>query len=289
MRERETIPQIPPRRRPSPAPLHAKTRLKFEIFQASRIGGRSYNQDRLAYAYTRDALLLVLADGMGGVPGGEVAAQLAVKTCTSRFQEQARAVLQDPPGFLKSALRDIHRAILSYARERHLREVPGTTCVACLVQESRAWWAHAGDSRLYLIRGGRVLARTRDHSLVQELIDEGRLNEEAAALHPDRGILTNCLGGQLAPSIDLALPAALEPGDVLLLASDGLWGPLRDGEIASALAAYPMGEALPRLMGTAEGRAGAGSDNVSALACTWRGEGNGEAGERALIVECEIR
>ena len=155
--------------------------MRFSIFQESRKGGRQANQDRTSYAYTRDALLMVVADGMGGHLHGEVASQIAVQFLTEAFQREAKPKLADPLGFLQKSITDAHFALGDYAEARGLIESPRTTCVACVVQDSTAFWAHAGDSRLYHIREGRIQAQTRDHSRVQMLVDQGRVREEAVA------------------------------------------------------------------------------------------------------------
>jgi len=146
--------------------------MRFSIFQESRKGGREANQDRTGYAYTRDALLMVIADGMGGHLHGEVASQIAAQLLTEAFQREAKPKLADPFGFLQKSITDAHFALGDYAKARRLIESPRTTCVACVVQDSTAFWAHVGDSRLYHIREGRIQAQTRDHSRVQMLVDQ---------------------------------------------------------------------------------------------------------------------
>ena len=136
--------------------------MKFTIYQESRTGKRANNEDRLAHCYSRDALLMVIADGMGGHYYGEVAAQIAVQTLAESFQREATPELRDPFMFLQKSLSNAHHAIADFTEAHSLRDSPRTTCVACLIQNNVAYWAHAGDSRLYLIRGGRVATRTRD-------------------------------------------------------------------------------------------------------------------------------
>ena len=147
--------------------------MKFTIYQESRLGGRRDNEDRLAHSYSRDALLMVIADGMGGHYYGEIAAQIAVQTLIENFQRQANPRLENPFLFLQQSILNGHYAIADFSEEHHLKDSPRTTCVACIVQDNVAYWAHAGDSRLYLMRGGRVLTRTRDHSRIQLLLEQG--------------------------------------------------------------------------------------------------------------------
>jgi PPM family protein phosphatase len=121
--------------------------MKFSIYQESRIGARKYNQDRMAHSYTRDALLAVLADGMGGHLHGEVAAQIAVQFITERFQREATPELPDPLLFLLKAIIGAHHTILDYAADGGLLETPRTTCVACVIQDNVAYWAKAASPR----------------------------------------------------------------------------------------------------------------------------------------------
>ena len=243
--------------------------MKFTIYQESRIGRRKANQDRLAYCYSRDALLIVVADGMGGHLYGEVAAHISVQFITEAFQRDARPTLDDPAMFLSRALSRAHAAILDYAFDKNLPEAPRSTIVACVVQDGVACWAHAGDSRLYLLRGRRVEARTRDHSRVQLMMDHGLLSAAEAERHPERNRVYSCLGGSHPPQIEFSKRTALRDDDILVLCTDGVWGPLRDEGLVDGLAGTNVLEAVPKLMTRAEALAGAGCDNLSAIAMCW--------------------
>jgi PPM family protein phosphatase len=137
------------------------------------------------------------------------------------------------------------------------------------VQDGRAYWSHVGDSRLYLLRKGEVLVRTRDHTLVQKLVDEGRMQADDMSSHPERNRLLQCLGGVVTPRIQPTAHALLDKDDVLLLCSDGLWGPLTERQILDGFAGAPLAEAVPRLATLAETQGGAGADNITALALAW--------------------
>ena len=243
--------------------------MKFTIYQESRKGARKANQDRVGYSYSRDALLMMLADGMGGHLHGEVASQIAVQFLTEAFQREARPRLADPLQFLTKAITNAHHALVDYAKVRTLTDTPRTTCVACVVQEGVAYWAHVGDSRLYHLREGRIHAQTRDHSRVQMLVDSGRIREEAIAAHPDRNKIFNCLGAHTPPQVELSRKTVLRQGDTLLLCSDGLWGPLSAKIIAGAVLSNEIMRAVPELLTQAEQRAGKDCDNLSAVAMTW--------------------
>lgn len=248
--------------------------MRFTIYQESRIGRRKTNQDRIAYCYSRDALLMLIADGMGGHLHGEVAAHIAVQFITQAFQREAQPLLADPGLFLSRALTNAHHAILDYALDKNLPEAPRTTVVACVVQEGFAYWAHAGDSRLYLVRQGKIVAQTRDHSRVQLMLEQGLLDAEGAARHPGRNRIYSCLGGNHAPQIEFSRRTSLADGDVFLLCTDGLWGPLGNDTLVLGLADGNLMAAVPRLLGRAEAVAGASCDNLSAVAMCWHDEEN---------------
>lgn len=243
--------------------------MKFSLVQDSRVGSRRYNQDRIGFWRTDAALLLVLADGMGGHANGELAAQIAVDFMGESFRREARPRLADPDLFLFRGIGRAHQEIVDRADAMGLPESPRTVLVACVIQDGYAWWSHVGDSRLYLLRGGRVMRRTRDHSRVQQLIDRGRIREEAAAAHPERNLLLQCLGSALPPRLEPSTTARLARDDVLLLCSDGFWGPLTQRHLLAAVAGKPLAFAIPGLMDLAEARAGRECDNVSVIALSW--------------------
>lgn len=246
--------------------------MKFTVYQESRIGRRHSNQDRLGHSYSRDALLLLVADGMGGHLYGEVAAQIAVQYITQAFQREAKPMIQDPTLFLSRALTNAHHAILDYAFDKSLSEAPRTTIVASVIQDNTAWWAHAGDSRLYVFRNGRIVAQTKDHSRVQMLMDQGLLDAEGAATHPNRNRIYSCLGGNHPPQIDFSKPARLHNGDTLLLCTDGVWGPLSNQDLIEAVAGAAVPQAVPRILDEAERHGGPTCDNLSIVALQWHDE-----------------
>jgi serine/threonine protein phosphatase PrpC len=239
------------------------------IVQDTRVGKRPYNQDRAGHWSTAEAVLLVLADGMGGHAHGEVAAELVMRHIAAAFRRDARPRLADPDLFLFRAVGRSHGMLLREAANLGLPDTPRTTVVACVVQDGRAYWSHVGDSRLYLLRKGEVLVRTRDHTLVQQLVDEGRLQSDDMSSHPERNRLLQCLGGVNTPRIQPTAHALLDKDDVLLLCSDGLWGTLTGRQILEGFAGAPLAEAVPRLAALAEAQGGAGADNITTLALAW--------------------
>ena len=238
--------------------------MKFSVFQLSRVGGREKNEDRMGYCYTRDAGLFVLADGMGGHPDGEVAAQIALQTLSALFQREAKPKLSAPSAFLASGLMAAHHQIIRYASERGLLDTPRTTLVAGLVQGGELHWVHCGDSRLYVARDGELLTRTRDHSY-----SEAQAKVGASLEGINRNVLFTCLGSTVRPMFDVAGPLRLAEGDKVLLCSDGLWGSLSDEDIVGMLVAQPVADAVPAMVEMALQAAGEHSDNVTVLALEW--------------------
>ena len=241
--------------------------MKFSVFQISRRGGREKNEDRMGYCYTRDAGLFALADGMGGHPEGEVASQIALQTLAALFQRDAKPTLAEPLRFLHEAIIAGHHQLLRYATEKALIDTPRTTVVACLMQGNAAYWAHCGDSRLYFVRGDKLIARTRDHSYSE-------LQETLSQVVPvgerfNRNVLFTCLGSPGKPVVDTAGPLLLQPHDRVLLCSDGLWGSVSDAVITEHLAARPISDAVPELVELALRTGGAKSDNVTVLTAEW--------------------
>lgn len=244
--------------------------MKFTIYQNSRQGPRPYNQDRLAYSYSKDSLLLVLADGMGGHRHGEVAAQLAIKTLTDAFQRLAKPLLNSPAKFLTDHIQQVHDMIENVTQTENLVESPRTTIVVAIIQRGYLYCAHVGDSRLYHFRGDHLLYRTEDHSIVQSLYNKGMISREEMATHPYRNKIYNCVGGETPPQIDLSDRIELAEGDTILLCTDGLWGALSDTEIKNVLNHnVDVSEATKTLLDAAEAAADKHGDNLSAISVQW--------------------
>lgn len=243
--------------------------MKFTIFQNSRQGPRPYNQDRLAYSYSKDALLLVVADGMGGHKHGEVAAQLAVTAMTDAFQRLAVPTLASPAKFLTDHIQQIHDTIDQYAQEHDMLEAPRTTIVAAIVQRGMLYCAHVGDSRLYHYRDGHLLFRTEDHSVVQSLYNKGMISKDDMATHPYRHKISNCLGGDVPPKIDLADRQELVEGDTILLCTDGVWGAVADNKIKHVLSSPSITDGVTTLLNLAETVSQQEGDNMSAIGLQW--------------------
>ena len=209
--------------------------LSLEIALLSEPGGRKYNEDACGHWHSERHLCCVLADGAGGHGGGDIAARLAVQSMLQAFAAMPEA---DTPELLQ-LVRDTNRAVRD-------GRVPGTTrqdmhtTVVCLVIDyvaHRAEWAHAGDSRLYWFRGARVIDQTRDHSLVQSMVDAGMIRSDQMRTHPNRSELRSALGTR---DDELEVSASdgacsVAAGDVFLLCSDGVWEYITEETLETSL------------------------------------------------------
>jgi PPM family protein phosphatase len=235
----------------------------------SRLGARASNQDRMGYCYSRESALFVVADGMGGHPEGDVAAQIALQTLAARFQREMKPTVDNPVEFLRLSVLMAHQQILRYAADRGMSDSPRTTVVVCLVQEGVSHWAHVGDSRLYIVRKGQLLARTRDHSHIE--VARSHHAPEAALSTINRNVLYSCLGSPGQPDVEIGGPLALEQGDSVLLCSDGLWSPLEDSDITQSLATKAVVDAIPELVDRALRLSTDKADNTTGLGFEWEG------------------
>jgi serine/threonine protein phosphatase PrpC len=240
----------------------------YELGQANRLGNRDSNQDRFQAIETDEGVLLVLGDGMGGQAFGDRAAQLLVDTAQQHYLSAPRPI-REPKPFLDKILRSAHRAIVEFGERQRPPVTPGTTGVLCLVQESQAVWAHVGDSRLYLFQNGLPIYRTTDHSFVEMLYQKGEISRREQDTHPKRNQVTQCLGGGLIeepePSVSNVVTMHVE--DVLLLCTDGLWGPLDDA-VMGRLLCRPgnIDDIINAMAEQAEHLSYPYSDNISVLA-----------------------
>src|SRR3984893_16924364 len=247
--------------------------LRVEYADISLLGGREENQDRVAAAVAEHAALLLVVDGMGGHAHGARAAQVTQRVVVEAFWH-APQPLFDPLGFLHMTLGRAHEEVVKLGVQLPLEQRPRATCAVCLIQQHASWWAHVGDSRLYHVRRGALVTRSRDHSHVELLLREGLINAEQAHNHPMRNYVECCLGGDpVLPDMSLTRRRPLDPGDVLLVCTDGLWGALEDDEIAADPGGPgPRHETLLGLGERAVKRAGATGDNTSAAALRWLGD-----------------
>jgi serine/threonine protein phosphatase PrpC len=248
--------------------------LRVDYADISLLGGREENQDRVTAAVAEHSALLVVVDGMGGHADGAKAAEVTQQVVLEAFWHTPQPLF-DPLGFLHLTLGRAHEEVVKLGVQLPIEHRPRATCAICVVQKGATWWAHVGDSRLYHVRHGSVLARSRDHSHVELLLREGLITADQAQTHPMRNFVECCLGGDpILPDMTLTRRRALEPNDVLVVCTDGMWAGVKDTEIAGEIspAAVPLNEKLLELAQRAIARTGAASDNTSAAALRWRGE-----------------
>jgi len=206
--------------------------MQIEYAKVSALGDRSDNQDRAAVVVADNAALMLVFDGMGGHSDGARAAEAGLKIVQDMFMDVTLPIF-DPQGFLYMALARAHDEVVDIGQDVAVDFRPRATCAICLVQEGGSFWAHIGDSRIYHVRDGSVLSRSRDHSHVEVLIQEGAITEEEALDHPMRNFVECCIGGDApVPDMSITVRQELRPGDVLLACSDGLWSGLGDEDMA---------------------------------------------------------
>ncbi|MCO4810463.1 MAG: serine/threonine-protein phosphatase [Gammaproteobacteria bacterium] len=247
--------------------------MQIEYAKVSALGDRRDNQDRAAVVASEDAALLLVFDGMGGHSDGARAAETGLNVVQDLFMNATQPIF-DPQGFLYMALSRAHDEVVRIGADVAVDFRPRATCAICLVQEGGAFWAHIGDSRIYQVREGEVLTRSRDHSHVEVLIQEGAISEEEAQDHPMRNFVECCIGGDApVPDMSITNRKKLEPGDVLLACSDGLWSGLSDSDMAEI--AKPgdsnLVENLRQLSMKALNVNSPYSDNTTGTALRWLG------------------
>jgi PPM family protein phosphatase len=227
-------------------------------------GARDYNEDRLGIADGGKGYW-ALADGLGGHRGGARAAEIAVETGLASLEGSATPRLEDR---LKQAVSEANARIRSLQKTEAGNGGMRTTLVLLGIDSDEMVWAHSGDSRLYHFRDGRLLWRTRDHSVVQLLVSAGEIAESEMTKHPERSRLISCLGGDNALLIS-ARVASTPPrvGDVLLLASDGMWEHFEGWQLEATLARSSDPQAFLALLATQVGEVmHPTQDNYTAIA-----------------------
>lgn len=258
--------------------------MNVETASLSLLGDREENQDRLSVLQRADTVLAAVVDGMGGHESGAEAAQVAVDDMQRTFGDAALPIA-DPKAFLRTLLRRAHDAVVALGDDRSVGAKPRATCAVALIQGDRALSAHIGDSRVYLLRDAEVVARTRDHSHIEILLQEGLITEDEYREHPLRNYVEYCLGGEPGePTMAISDARLLQPGDIVLLCSDGLWSGADDTDIAISLCG-PEGQrdltqALTALAERAVAACAPAADNTTVALVRWLGDdGDGNGNE----------
>jgi|GEM_PF-153011 len=237
------------------------TALRISAYAASDVGlVREGNEDN----YYRGATVFAVADGMGGHLAGEVASKTAVGPI-EHLDGVDFTDAEAAEAALVSAIRQANATVVSEATANPDYRGMGTTLTTVLVRDGGLHVAHVGDSRAYLLRlGERITQLTTDHTLVEQLIQEGRLSRDQAATHPQRSVITRAIGVDAEVQVETLPPIVLQPGDQVLLCSDGLSGPVDDDTIADILSATADGqEACEHLLGAAIDAGG--PDNITVV------------------------
>lgn len=238
-----------------------------EYAKVSLTGHRSENQDRVEILAEGSSALLIVVDGMGGHAEGAKASEATINCLTKRFRDAGQPVL-DPQGFLIGALGAAHEAVVALGEGLSVEQRPRATCAVCLVQDHNVYCGHIGDSRIYQLRDGTVLHRSRDHSHVELLLHEGVIQESEVSNHPMRNFVECCLGGdEPLPDMSIAGRRRLAAGDVMMLCSDGMWSGIKDEALALLLdSERKLEDVLLELADQAVKANAPSSDNTSAAA-----------------------
>ena len=227
-------------------------------------GDRDYQQDQvcmLQHQRHAGCLMAVVADGMGGRSGGRKASDQVMLTARQLF-ERYDPESDDAAAFLRRVVEESHLVIKLTAVSAE--QEPHSTIAAFVVNPAGdSHWVHAGDSRIYHFRQGKMVFRTTDHSYVQTLVNQGEITEEEAMDHPHSNILMGCLGTDNEPPVDIHVVPQLVPGDTLMSCSDGVWHYFTPEELASTLTMLSPREACEFLIQKARSRAKGMGDNLS--------------------------
>ncbi|VTU38912.1 PP2C family protein-serine/threonine phosphatase [Variovorax sp. PBL-E5] len=240
--------------------------MEIEIVTLTKQGGRPYNEDVFGQWNDGRFVACLVADGAGGHGGGDVAAATVRGSVLAGFAAGPSLGGDALRLLLEQANRDV---VARQAEGGKLAAMRSTVVLAAIdLHDHLLAWAHSGDSRAYLFRAGALVSRTVDHSLVQQLVDGGMIDEEGARLHPQRNMLLSALGSvDEMPEISVAAPMALEVGDVVLLCSDGIWEPLGDECLRETLqASRNPSQWVEQIDAQIKARAKPGHDNYTAVA-----------------------
>ena len=245
--------------------------LQIKIAARTDVGARDCNEDDLRFGASGSLWHAVLADGAGGHQGGAIASDLVVRLIALRLQSNVPA----SPEALSEAVRDAHAALTERQQGRIDKERMHTTVVALWVDadQEEALWSHVGDSRLYMLRRGRVCHVTHDDSVVQQLMDAGYVTAEEARDHPRKNQLISAMGAdELIQPHTVDEPQVIQDGDAFLLATDGWWDSLESDTIESTFAlARTVDEWLALMEAQVRLAAHPDQDNFSALG-VWVGD-----------------
>jgi PPM family protein phosphatase len=244
----------------------------MEIATVAHIGGRNEQQDSVTTFSNGKTHLLVVADGMGGHKGGSLASTIVLLSAQNAWKKyQQGKKVTAPDQFLQYICELAHHNINKLGKKHQIS--PRSTCVLVYIDGKQAWWTHIGDSRLYHFSSKKLLYRTRDHSVVQLLVDLGRITEEEMATHPDQGRLLKGLGGDEPIKPEFG-KASLHAGDSLVLCSDGFWEHVSPQQMLERLLQtdFPLKKRVKRLVKDVLDAGGAKGDNIAVAVAQLQGK-----------------
>ena len=241
---------------------HLRSKMKLSYSSKSDIGLiREVNQDRWTHVNCGWGDLFVVADGLGHKDGGQFASQTIVDKLKEKFSEK------DPgevPDFLRKTIEESNAVIHHGKLNEYSNAMMGSTCVALVIQGNNTYIAHVGDSRIYHLQGSELTQLTKDHSLVQRMVDDGLISKEQAEKHPNKNVLTEAVGAESEVNAEARQePLRLTSGDKFLLCSDGLWGLVSHGDLYKILSREKPETATDRFIDLA--KQNGGYDNITAL------------------------
>lgn len=245
--------------------------MQYSIAKNSHRGTRDTNQDRVGYSENENGVFMVIADGLGGHAGGELAAQITVDSLLHSFDQLGDSLIADPPAFIVLSIMYAHSLVNKTARAQGFaQDSPRSTCVACLVQNGFAYWGHVGDSRFYLFNDEELLTRTVDHTTLDHLHQDGAIDEQLQRLGNSQ--LFRCIGGLTKPVVSIGPETHLSRGDTILLCTDGIWRAFDEEQLATELRLQDVEDTVDGLIAYARRYFHKDCDNLSALLFRWDDE-----------------
>jgi protein phosphatase len=235
-------------------------KFNIEIGNFSDVGKvREVNEDYFGSFHGSYGELLIVCDGMGGHRGGEIASRLSVESIRTHFESLDNSF--SPEIELKAAIQSANNTLIDTARNDPALYEMGSTVVIILLRKDKAYVANLGDSRVYLCRDGIIKQLSKDHSLVQQMVDSRMISKEEAKHHPQKNVITRSLGIGLQTEPELAAEIKIKPGDIFILCSDGLTAYVNDNEILNIVSTESVQDAANTLVDLANERGG--EDNIT--------------------------
>lgn len=240
--------------------INLDSKFSLNIGNHSDVGKeREINEDYFGTFHGNFGVLLVVCDGMGGHKGGEIASRLSVESIKNYFESLKENY--NPQTELLAALSAANATLLDYAKTNPSVNNLGSTAVIALFKQGKLFTANLGDSRIYSVKENKIEQLTKDHSLVQQMVDSKMISEEDAKTHPKKNVITKSLGTSIAVEPDVTEPIKFNVSDAFILCTDGLTTHVSDEEILKAVSGLSPQDAANRLVELANERGG--TDNIT--------------------------